>query len=66
MRQFNVAGPTLTAIGEATTPIGLGFTTVALWSIPYKMFDELRFAPSYINREGQPYYEESNSFDERY
>jgi RHS repeat-associated protein len=49
-----VGGRFVPIISTTTGYLGAAITIYSMWSIPYKMMDDLRFAPLYIDSNGEP------------
>ncbi len=46
-------------VSTAAGYFGVGLTIYTMWSIPYKSMDDLRFAPSYYDLNGEPVWDTS-------
>jgi hypothetical protein len=51
-------------IGTTASNVGLAVTISKLWNNIYKPMNDLRYAPSYIDRNGEPFYGNPVSGDE--
>jgi hypothetical protein len=54
---FGFGGKLAPAIGRFSGIAGLGLLSIEQWINFYKSMDNLRFAPSYIDGNGNPYFE---------
>ena len=61
---WEIGGATLAAAGEALTPISIGISSTQAWFGLYKSMEDLNYAPSYIDGNGQPVYIETDPSNE--
>lgn len=60
LQWVGMGGKSTAFMGNVAGYLGMAIFTYEFWSLPYKSMDALRYAPNYIDSDGNPVYVNSD------